>query len=163
MSETTDLIKRLRERGLSQSDISRRTGILQPRLSRWEGGDTPAGADDALKLAALERELLGADDLPPGRQASDPDDATAIAAASASCGSQVLPQDWDLYPQGGADLDEPAPAAHEPAASAMLLGGRREDDHPANYAAVGSNGHTLAAEIDAVGRLVGDTPRRGVA
>jgi len=53
MSETTDLIKRLTEAGLSQSEISRRTGIPQPRLSRWENGEAPVGADDALKLYHL--------------------------------------------------------------------------------------------------------------
>ena len=53
MSETTELIKRLRERGLSQTEIARRTGIPQPRLSRWENGEVPDAADDALKLAAL--------------------------------------------------------------------------------------------------------------
>lgn len=53
MSETTELIKRLRERGLSQTDIAKLTGIPQPRLSRWENGDAPDSADDALKLAAL--------------------------------------------------------------------------------------------------------------
>lgn len=57
MSQTTALIKRLREAGLSQIDISRRTGIPQPRLSRWESGEVPVGADDALKLSALMEEL----------------------------------------------------------------------------------------------------------
>ena len=53
MSETTDLIKRLRATGLTQSEISRQSGIPQPRLSRWEAGEVPDAADDALKLAAL--------------------------------------------------------------------------------------------------------------
>lgn len=53
MSQTTELIKRLRDLKINQSEISRRTGIPQPRLSRWENGDAPVGADDALKLAAL--------------------------------------------------------------------------------------------------------------
>lgn len=53
MSQTTDLIKRLRKAGLSQTEIARRTGIPQPRLSRWEAGEAPTTADDALKLAAL--------------------------------------------------------------------------------------------------------------
>ena len=57
MSETTEVIKRLRGRGLSQSEISRRTGIPQPRLSRWEGGEVPDAADDALKLRALDESL----------------------------------------------------------------------------------------------------------
>jgi transcriptional regulator with XRE-family HTH domain len=57
MSETTGLIKTLRDLGMSQTDISKRTGIPQPRLSRWEGGEVPDAADDSLKLAALVREL----------------------------------------------------------------------------------------------------------
>lgn len=56
MSSTTELIKRLRERGMTQTEISRRTGIPQPRLSRWESGDVPDSADDALRLAALVAE-----------------------------------------------------------------------------------------------------------
>lgn len=57
MSETTNLIKEIRSRGLSQAEISRRTGIPQPRISRWEAGRTPDGADDALKLAELAEKL----------------------------------------------------------------------------------------------------------
>lgn len=56
-SATQALIKRLRASGMSQSEISRRTQIPQPRLSRWEGGDVAAGADDALKLQELVNEL----------------------------------------------------------------------------------------------------------
>jgi transcriptional regulator with XRE-family HTH domain len=68
MSQTTALIKRLREAGLSQIDISRRTGIPQPRLSRWESGEVPAGADDALKLAALVDALHTPDPQPAGQR-----------------------------------------------------------------------------------------------
>lgn len=53
MSETTDILQRLKAAGLSQSEIARQTGIPQPRLSRWQNGETPDAADDALKLAAL--------------------------------------------------------------------------------------------------------------
>ena len=57
MSDTTSIINRLRAAGLSQSEISRRTGIPQPRLSRWEGGEVPDAADDALKLAKLDKAM----------------------------------------------------------------------------------------------------------
>ncbi|MDX3877630.1 MAG: helix-turn-helix transcriptional regulator [Achromobacter sp.] len=57
MDTATDLIKRLRASGMTQSEISRRTGIPQPRLSRWEAGAPSAGANDALKLAELVRLL----------------------------------------------------------------------------------------------------------
>lgn len=53
MSETTELILTLRRRGMTQTEIARLTGIPQPRLSRWENGETPDSADDALKLKAL--------------------------------------------------------------------------------------------------------------
>lgn len=60
MSATTDLILALRNTAkLSQSEISRRTGIPQPRISRWEAGEAPDAADDALKLRALHEQLIG--------------------------------------------------------------------------------------------------------
>jgi len=55
MDTTAENIKKLRNAGLSQSEIARRCGIPQPRLSRWEAGDIPNSADDALKLAELAR------------------------------------------------------------------------------------------------------------
>lgn len=58
MSETTDLMKRLKDDfKLSQSEIARRTGIPQPRVSRWTAGEVPDAADDALRLRALVEEL----------------------------------------------------------------------------------------------------------
>lgn len=42
---------------LSQSEIARRTGIQQSKLSRWEAGEVAAGAEDALKLVALASKL----------------------------------------------------------------------------------------------------------
>ena len=59
MSATTDLILALRTTAqLSQSEIARRTGIPQSRISRWQAGETPDSADDALKLHALHAELI---------------------------------------------------------------------------------------------------------
>lgn len=58
MTDTTELLKRLRAAGFTQVEIARRTNIPQPRLSRWERGDAPASADDALRLASLVREVL---------------------------------------------------------------------------------------------------------
>ena len=59
MSNISEIIKRLRAEpfSLSQTEIERRTGISQSRISRWEKGDVAAGAEDALKLVALS-ELL---------------------------------------------------------------------------------------------------------
>ena len=59
MSKITALIRRLQAEPskLSQSEISRRTGIPQPRISRWGAGEVAAGADDALKLVALAKEM----------------------------------------------------------------------------------------------------------
>lgn len=53
-SETRRLLMRLRQQhNLSQSEIFRRTGISQTRLSRWEAGDIADAADAALKLREL--------------------------------------------------------------------------------------------------------------
>ena len=60
MSKTSDLIKRLRSSGLTQSEIARRTGIPQPRISRWENSEEPTAADDVLLLVALEEEVVAA-------------------------------------------------------------------------------------------------------
>lgn len=63
MSTTTELIRQLKAKGLTQTDIAKRTGIPQPRLSKWANGRVPAGADDALKLLALF-ELIGTEGAP---------------------------------------------------------------------------------------------------
>ena len=75
MSDTTSIIKRLRASGLSQSEISRRTGIPQPRLSRWEGGEVPDAADDALKLQKLAAKVK-----PSKRPAEEQAEAAPVAA-----------------------------------------------------------------------------------
>lgn len=54
---TRTILQSIRATGLSQTEISRRTGIPQPRLSRWEGGAVPDAADDALKLVSLAQDL----------------------------------------------------------------------------------------------------------
>ena len=63
MSATTALILALRTTAkLSQSEIARRTGIPQSRISRWEAGEVPGSADDALRIARLHSELVSAND-----------------------------------------------------------------------------------------------------
>lgn len=54
MTCTLEILRRLRAVPLSQSEISRLTGIPQPRISRWEAGQVPRVADDVLKLQALQ-------------------------------------------------------------------------------------------------------------
>ena len=56
MSKVTEIILRL-QMSMSQSEISRKTGIAQTKISRWASGASAAGADDALKLLALDQEL----------------------------------------------------------------------------------------------------------
>lgn len=69
MSTTVELLRELRQRGLTQVAISERTQIPQPRLSRWESGQVPIGADDALRLKALLEEVVaGAPAVPAARQ-----------------------------------------------------------------------------------------------
>ena len=53
MKTVNDLIKGLRDAGLRQADIARRTGIHPSRVSRWGSGSVPDAAADALKLADL--------------------------------------------------------------------------------------------------------------
>lgn len=62
MQTIVEIIQALRDPPfrLSQTEISRQTGIHQAKLSRWFSGRIPAGADDALKLQAL----LNTDQLP---------------------------------------------------------------------------------------------------
>jgi transcriptional regulator with XRE-family HTH domain len=57
MSATCQLLQRLRQAGLTQFEIARRSGIPQPTLSRWENGEVAKAADAALKLKELELEL----------------------------------------------------------------------------------------------------------
>ena len=59
MDKIQDAIRSLR-RTLSQSEIARRTGIAQSKISRWDSGDIPAGASDALKLIKLAKEVAAA-------------------------------------------------------------------------------------------------------
>jgi len=67
---TSTILQRLRARGLTQVEIAKLSGIPQPRLSRWENGSVPAGADDALKLAALDRQLATEQPAPETRDAA---------------------------------------------------------------------------------------------
>lgn len=55
-SPAQELLRRLRSR-LSQTEISRRTGIPQPTISRWEREGVADAADGALKLVELEAAL----------------------------------------------------------------------------------------------------------
>ena len=55
---TSELIEALLASGISQAELSRRSGIPQPRMSRWQAGVVPVGADDALRLHALHAELV---------------------------------------------------------------------------------------------------------
>lgn len=59
MSTTSSVLQQLKELGLSQSEISRLTGIPQPRLSRWGAGAVPDAADDALTLHRLLMQRKG--------------------------------------------------------------------------------------------------------
>lgn len=56
MAQIPEVIRQLRAT-LSQSEISRRTGIAQSKISRWEAGKVAAGAEEALKLVTLAEQL----------------------------------------------------------------------------------------------------------
>jgi predicted XRE-type DNA-binding protein len=62
MRTTCQILRALLDLGLSQTEIARRTGIPQPRLSRWAAGEVPASADDVLRLADLHGELVDRSD-----------------------------------------------------------------------------------------------------
>lgn len=68
MSTTTNLLRALRDSGLTQTEIARRTGIPQPRVSRWEAGEAPESADDALRLKELHDQLVRRCDRRGGRK-----------------------------------------------------------------------------------------------
>lgn len=57
MDDITVLIKRIRSRGLAQSEIARRIGVNQPRLSKWEAGKEIGNLNLVFKLQALDAEL----------------------------------------------------------------------------------------------------------
>lgn len=58
--DTQQIIAALRQEfGLSQTEIASRLKIPQPRISRWENGEVPAAADDALALSRLLSDLRG--------------------------------------------------------------------------------------------------------
>lgn len=53
MLTTQSIILELRKRGLTQTEIAKKTGIPQPRICRWEAGDVPKSVDDAFALNRL--------------------------------------------------------------------------------------------------------------
>lgn len=76
MSLTTTILQQLLALGLTQTAIAKRTGIPQPRLSRWAAGEPPVGADDALKLQQLlmeakERSTCAASIIKPASEAQE--------------------------------------------------------------------------------------------
>lgn len=64
MTSTTELLRALSARGLTQLEISKRTRIPQPRVSRWMAGAAPDSADDALRIKALHDALARRKDAP---------------------------------------------------------------------------------------------------
>lgn len=57
MSQTTNMVKRLRQAGMSQAAIARKVGISQPTIAKWESGKAPRAAEAAVKLQQLDREI----------------------------------------------------------------------------------------------------------
>lgn len=56
-SPTQQLLCRLKDKGLSQVEIVRLSGISQSRISRWERGEVNESADDIFKLQQIERDI----------------------------------------------------------------------------------------------------------
>ena len=76
MDQITEILGRLR-RTLSQSEISRRTGIAQSKISRWEAGAIAAGAGDALKLVDLDGQVA-ADGMSPAMGDPNPNQSQTL-------------------------------------------------------------------------------------
>lgn len=70
MNTTISILKGLRSIPMTQTQISRLTGIPQARISRWEAGQVPVGADDVLKLQSLLQSQLSNPEPPPVAQAA---------------------------------------------------------------------------------------------
>ncbi len=69
MSQTTNMVKRLRQAGMSQAAIARKVGISQPTIAKWESGKAPRAAEAAVKLQQLDREIAALRPEPPASQA----------------------------------------------------------------------------------------------
>lgn len=76
------MLRGLLERGWTQSEITRRTGIPQPRLSKWARGMVPSGADDALKLKQLHDESTTASGAEVGAKTGSRELADGLHAAT---------------------------------------------------------------------------------
>lgn len=61
---TIEILRRLRDRGMSQQEISRQSKISQPTLSKWLNGQVPRAADAALRLRDLDHTLPAGDASP---------------------------------------------------------------------------------------------------
>lgn len=61
MSNVQQLINELRDSGLSQTEIARRIGSTQSRISRWQKRGVPVAVEDAAKLVALHSEVFAAE------------------------------------------------------------------------------------------------------
>lgn len=57
MDDIKTLIEKIQSSGMRQSQISRETGIPQPRLCRWASGKAPDAASDGIKLAKLAAKI----------------------------------------------------------------------------------------------------------
>lgn len=60
MDEIAEVVGELLKR-MTQSEIARRTGISQSRVSRWAAGRAPDALNDARKLRELLDEVTRAD------------------------------------------------------------------------------------------------------
>ena len=57
MDDIKNIIERIQSTGMRQAQISRETGIPQPRLCRWASGKAPDSAVDGIKLAKLAAKI----------------------------------------------------------------------------------------------------------
>lgn len=57
MDKVSELLKRVFDAGLTQSEVARQTQIPQPRISKWAAGMAGRSANDALVLREYAERL----------------------------------------------------------------------------------------------------------
>lgn len=148
LGESTQTVSNWRSRGVPANRCARFshvTGIPRPALRSEDWFD-------------FWPELVGTEGAPAVASAMA---AEPARQAGCSCGTWEM-SDPDVTPVAATapvpDAAEPdAAVSAAPPSSAFAQGGRREEDHAgSDFGALDTNGETLAAEIDAQARLLGE-------
>lgn len=63
-TEASKIVNRILDTGITQVQLSKISGVPQPRLSRWASGKTPKAADQLLKLKKFADKVAPEPDKP---------------------------------------------------------------------------------------------------